>query len=72
MDDTWNVTEDGEQDVYKQVAAAATLEKDTDGWQEDGEDDFQDVAKMKRLSVSSPTDRGIAGMRQVAQTRARH
>ena len=62
MDDTWDITEDGEQDVYKQVAAAATLEKDTDRWQEDGEDDFQDVAKMKGLSVSSPTDRGIAGM----------
>ena len=51
MDDTWDVAEDGEQDVYEQVTAAATLKEDADRWQEDGDDDFADVTKMRRLSV---------------------
>jgi hypothetical protein len=51
MDDTWDVTEDREQNVDEQVAAAATLKEDTDGWQENGNDDFADVTKMEPLSV---------------------
>lgn len=44
MDDTRNVTEDGQEDVDEEVSAATTLEEDSDGWDEDGEDDFDDVA----------------------------
>jgi hypothetical protein len=62
MDDTWDVTEDREQNVDEQVAAAATLKEDTDGWQENGNDDFADVTKMEPLSVWVRHDRGIAGM----------
>lgn len=44
MDDTRNVTEDGQEDVDEEVSAATTLEEDSDGWDEDGEDDLDDVA----------------------------
>lgn len=44
MDDTRNVTEDGQEDVDEEVSSATTLEEDSDGWDEDGEDDLDDVA----------------------------
>ena len=44
MDDSGNVTKDGEEDVNEEVCAAATLEEDSDGWEEDGDDDFADIA----------------------------
>lgn len=44
MDDSGDVTEDGEEDVDEQVGAAAALEEDADGGEEDGEDDLADVA----------------------------
>jgi hypothetical protein len=37
-------TEDGQEDVDEEVGAAATLEEDSDGREEDGEDDLDDVA----------------------------
>jgi hypothetical protein len=37
-------TEDGQEDVDKEVGAAATLKEDSDGRDEDGEDDLDDVA----------------------------
>jgi hypothetical protein len=55
MDDAWDVTKDGEQDVDEQVAAATALKEDTERWQEDGDDDLADVAETQMLSVSSPT-----------------
>jgi len=42
MDDTWNVTQDGQQDVDEQVGAATTLEENT----ERREDDRNAVRKM--------------------------
>lgn len=44
VDDTGDVTQDCEQNVDQEISAAATLEEDSDGWQDDGEDDFDDVA----------------------------
>lgn len=44
MNDSGDVTEDGEEDVDEQVCAAAALEEDADGGEEDGEDDLADVA----------------------------
>ena len=44
VDDTGNITQDREQDVDEQVRAAAAFEEDTERWQDDGEDDFEDVA----------------------------
>lgn len=44
VDDSGDVTEDGEEDVDEEVGAAAALEEDADGGEEDGEDDLADVA----------------------------
>lgn len=44
VDDSGNVTQDGEEDVDEEIGAAATLEEDTERWEEDGEDDLADVA----------------------------
>ena len=51
MNDTRKIPEAGEQDVNEEVAVATTFKEDADGWQEDGENDFADVAKMQTLSV---------------------
>ena len=51
----WAYTEDGEQDVDQEVGAAATLEEDTDGREEDGEDDLDDVAVNLVSYDSSPS-----------------
>jgi hypothetical protein len=51
MDNAWDVTEDGEQDVDEQVAAATALQEDTKRWQEDSDDDFADVARIQTLSA---------------------
>lgn len=44
VDDSGDVTEDGEEDVDEEVGAAAALEEDAEGREEDGEDDLADVA----------------------------
>lgn len=44
VDDSGDVTEDGEEDVDEEVGTAAALEEDADGGEEDGEDDLADVA----------------------------
>lgn len=43
MDDTGNVTQDRQQDVDEQVSTASSLKEDTDGGQEDGKNDLEDV-----------------------------
>jgi len=45
VDDSRNVTEDGQEDVDEQVGAAATLEEDSERGQDDGDDDLDDVAE---------------------------
>jgi hypothetical protein len=47
VDDSGNVTKDGQQDVDEEVGATATLEEDTKRREEDGDDDLDDVAAMK-------------------------
>lgn len=44
MDDARNETQDGQQDVDQQVSTASSLQENTEWWQEDGEDDFADIA----------------------------
>lgn len=44
MDNSRDVTQDGEQDVDEQVGTASALEEDTQRRQEDGKDDLADVA----------------------------
>lgn len=47
MDDSGNVTKDGQQDVDEEVGIASTLEEDTKRREDDGEDDLDDVAAGK-------------------------
>lgn len=48
MDDTWDVTQYRQEDVDEEVGIASALKEDTEGWQEDGEDNFADVATRRR------------------------
>lgn len=48
MDDTGNVTQNGQQDVDEEISIAATLEEDTQRREEDGKDDLDDVACGER------------------------
>ena len=44
MDDTGDVSKDGQADVDEQVGIAAALEEDAERREDDGEDDLADVA----------------------------
>ena len=48
VDDTRQVTQDGEQDVDEEVGTTATLEEDTNGGQDDGKENLADVASGER------------------------
>jgi len=48
VDDTGNVTQDGEENVDAEVGTAAALKEDTDGREDDGKDDLADVAGGER------------------------
>ena len=48
MDDSGNVTKDGQQDVDEQVSIAAALEENTQRREDDGEDDLADIAGGER------------------------
>jgi hypothetical protein len=47
VDDSGNVTKDGQQDVDEKVGATATLKEDTKRREEDGDDDLDDVAAIE-------------------------
>jgi hypothetical protein len=38
------LTKNGQQDINEKVGIASSLEKHTERWQDDGEDDLDDVA----------------------------
>lgn len=59
MDDTGDVTQDGQQDVDEEVGIATALKEDTERGQDDGEDDLDDVAAV--MSVSSALRHGAGG-----------
>jgi len=48
MNDTRNVTQDGQEDVDEEVGVASALEEDTQRRQDDGEEDLADVAGGER------------------------
>lgn len=50
MNDTWDVTEDSQQDVDEKVGTTATLKEDTKRWEDDGENDLADVAVISMLA----------------------
>ena len=43
VDDTRNVTQDGQTDVDEEVSAASSLEEDSQWRKENGEEDFADI-----------------------------
>lgn len=49
VDDTWDITKDGQQDVDEEISSAATLKEDTERWEDDGENDLADIA-VERVS----------------------
>jgi hypothetical protein len=51
VDDTGQVTKDGQEDVDEEVTSAATLEKDSDGREDDGKNDLADIAGGERHDV---------------------
>lgn len=53
VDDTGNVTQDTQQDVDAQVSTASSLQEDTDGRQDDGKNDLEDVGTGERHSGGS-------------------
>ena len=53
VDDTGNVAQDREQDVDEEVCATTTLEEDSERWEKDGEDDFDDITGCS-VSFSVP------------------
>ena len=63
MDDTREVTEDGQQDVDEEISTAATLEEDSKRRKDDGKDDLADVAGGERhdggLGVEECDEKGF-------------
>jgi len=64
VNDTGNVTEDGEEDVDQEIRAATALEEDTERWEDDSKDDLADVAGSERhfddlYSVENGIDCGL-------------
>jgi hypothetical protein len=43
VDDSRNVTKDGQKDVDEEISSTAALEEDSQRWQKDGQDDLADV-----------------------------
>lgn len=45
VNDTRNVTQDGQQDVDEEISIASSLEEDTERREDDGKDDLADIAR---------------------------
>lgn len=54
MNDAWDPTKDGEEDVDQKITTASTLEEDTQRWEEEGKDDLADVAAGNGALVLMP------------------
>jgi hypothetical protein len=48
VDDTGNVTQNGEQNVDAEISTTSALQEDTDGRENDGKNDLEDVASGER------------------------
>lgn len=51
MDDTRNVTQDGQTDVDEHVGTTSALQEDTQRRQDDGEDDLADVTVIESVMM---------------------
>jgi len=47
VDDSGNVSQNGQQDVDEEISTTTALEEDTKRWEDDGEDDFADITVMR-------------------------
>jgi hypothetical protein len=61
VDDAGDITQDREEDVDEEVGIAAAFQEDTEGWDEDGEDDLDDVASRERHDGGCPGVNSLAG-----------
>lgn len=52
VDDTGNVTQNGQEDVDEEIGIATALKEDTERREDDGKDDLADVAGGLLLSAS--------------------
>lgn len=50
VDDTRDVTQNGQTNVNEQVGTTSSLQEDTQGREDDGQDDLADVAAAVRLA----------------------
>lgn len=57
VDDSWDVTEDGQQDVDTDVSTATSLEEDTQRWEDDGEGSLQISGKQNACNRVDDTKR---------------
>jgi hypothetical protein len=65
VDDTGNVSEDGQQDVDEEVGIATALKEDTQRREDDGKDDLADIAgsleqNVVSVSAERAEDRGMS------------
>ena len=58
MDDSWNVTKDGQQNVDEEICIAASLKEDTQRRDEDGANDLDDIALRAVSKADSPEAEG--------------
>lgn len=53
MDDTRQVTQNGEQDVNEEISVASALEEDTDRREDDGKNDLADITVWYQVKSAS-------------------
>lgn len=76
VDDTGDITQDGEKDVDEEVTSTSTFEEDTQRWEDDGNDDFADVSVKLVVSALSQksqlVSRGALPPASAAETQRQH
>lgn len=72
MNDSGNVTKDGQQNVDEEVSTTAALEEDTKRREDDGDDDLDDVAERESVRVVACVPRANSADRSPRKRRGRH
>lgn len=66
MDNTWDIAQYCEEDIDQKVGIAATLEENSDRWQEDGENDFANVTVATKMVNTCSIDAAHSKTRYAA------
>lgn len=53
MNDTWDITQDGQKDVDKEVCVATSLKENTNRWEKDGKNDLDDIAVTSSSEIGT-------------------